>query len=544
MPMHLRVQRGSNAGAVFPLRPGGNSIGRSAENAIVLPDDKASATHARVDVEDGSCTLTDLDSTNGTLLNDEPLAEPTRLRPGDAIQIGNTTLLYGEGEMAAERPTTSIRIVLSADDTSPQLPVAWSPEETTQILPPTAQGIEASDLRRLYGILAALYRVTSVVSRSTTLDELLANVLDVVFDILPADHGSVLFVGGEGGGLQPMAGRCRSSRDQTIRVSETIVHDVITGGRGVLTRDATSDERFRRGDSVQRFGIRSAMCVPIRTPRRLFGVIYLDTRSVDRQLSERDLELLTAVGSEVGLAVDNFGLIRANLEAERLAAIGQAIAGLSHYIRNILQSMEAARFLIPVAIEDRDAASLAESWQAFDRNIKLISDLTSNMLSYSKHAAPAYEPCQPNAVAREVAGLVAPRAAERGATLEAHLDEAMPTVLLDAGAVHVALLNLLNNAIDATGRGAVRLESCWSPADRCLELRVSDEGPGIPPELHERVFQAFFTTKGSKGTGLGLAVSRKLIEEIGGRITVRSQPGQGATFTISLPAAPAGEGKG
>jgi len=174
MPLHLRVQRGSNAGAVFPLRPGANTIGRTAENAIVLPDDKVSSLHARVDVNGSVCTLSDLDSTNGTLLDDVLLTQPARLRPGASIQMGNTTLVYDEGEMAADRPTTSIRIIVE-DDTRPQFPVAWTPEETTQLLPPTALGIEAGELRRLYGVLTALYRVTSVINRSTTLDELLAS---------------------------------------------------------------------------------------------------------------------------------------------------------------------------------------------------------------------------------------------------------------------------------------------------------------------------------------------------------------------------------
>lgn len=539
MPMHLRVQRGANAGAVFPLRPGPNTIGRSGENAIVLPDDKVSSRHARVDVDSTVCTVVDLGSTNGTLANGVVLDQPVQLQAGDLIHMGNTELVYDEGAVATEHATTNIRIVVDNDDTWPQLPVAWSPDETTQILPATAHGLEAGELRRLYGILSALYRVTGAVSRSTTLDELLANVLDVVFDIVPADHGSVLLVGGDGAELQPVVGRRRDAREQMIRVSETIVRVVTQGARGVLTRDAASDERFRRCDSIQRFGIHSALCVPIRTPRRLFGVIYLDTRSVTRQFTERDLELLTTVGSELGLAVENFRLIQANVEAERLAAIGQAVAGLSHYIRNILQGMEASRFLIPSAIEENDKAGFVEAWEAFDRNIQLISELVLNMLSYSKKAGPSYEPCDPNSVARQVADLVTRRAAERGDSLELRLDEAMPTLLLDRGAVHCALLNLLTNAIDATAQGTICIATRWVPESGRVEIAVNDTGPGVPPELHGRIFDAFFTTKGSKGTGLGLAVSKKVIEELSGRITVASAPGHGATFTLAVPAEPA-----
>ncbi|HPD16549.1 MAG TPA: ATP-binding protein [Planctomycetota bacterium] len=539
MAMHLRVRRGASAGAVFALRPGTNIIGRSRDCAVALSDDKVSTSHARIEVAGEAATLIDLGSTNGTLLNEAAVTAPTQLRPGDAIQVGNTTLVYGDRDHQADQhPTTQVRIIVADDKTVLQRPVAWSPEATTQVLPATGQNLEAGELRRLYGILSALYRVTSVVGRSVTLEGLFANVLDVLFDILPADHGSVLLVEPDARALKPVAGQRRNTREQTIRVSETIARDVIATGRGVLTRDAAEDERFRRVASIHLYGIRSALCVPIRSPRQTFGVIYLDTHSVDRSFTERDLELLTAVGSDLGLAVENFQLIRKNLEAERLAAIGQAVAGLSHYIKNILQSMEAARYLIPSAIANQDLAEIGEIWGALDHNIQLISELAINMLSYSRRAGPQYAPCEPNRVVREVATLVAQRAAAQNVALTLALDDAMPTALLDAGALHCALLNLLTNAIDATPGGSVTVTSRWVPAARRIEIAVADNGPGIPPALREKIFEAFYTTKGSKGSGLGLAVSRKVIGELGGRIAVESEAGRGAIFTVALPIEP------
>jgi len=539
MELSLRVRRGADAGAVFELRPGAHTLGRGADNAIVLADDKVSTAHARLDVDEAGATVTDLNSTNGTFVNEQAVAAPTRVRPGDAIQVGNTVLLLGDGGPAvSESVTTSVRVVLEDDDTILQVPLAWSPEETTQLLPPSAQGIEAGELRRLYGVLSAVYRVSTVVGRSTTPEGIFSNVLDVVFDILPADHGSVLLAEYEGKALHPVAGRRRDVREQTIRVSETIVRNVLASGRGVLTRDATHDERFRRVVSIHAYGIRSAICVPIRTPRQVYGVMYLDTHSVDRQFTQHDLELLTSVGGEVGLALENLRLIQQNLQAERLVAIGKAVAGLSHYIKNILQGMEAARFLIPLALKENRLADLREAWTALDRNIELIVGLSLNMLSYSKRAGAQYALHNVNEVVEQAAGLVAQRAKEHGAELQVTLDPAIPEALIDRGALHCSLLNLLTNAIDATARGAIRVISRWLPDTRRFEVTVSDDGPGIPRELHEGIFQAFFTTKGSKGTGLGLAVSRKLIEELGGRLTVESEPGHGATFTISLPIRP------
>ncbi len=537
MPMHLRVQRGMRTGEVFALRPGPNAIGRSTDHAIVLDDDKVSAAHARIDVRDSEALLTDLGSTNGTHVNGEPISGAVVLRPEDVVRVGNTVLVYGDGALPEGEPRRKVRVVFEVDESRPVIPVAWAHEET-ELLARATPDIEADELRHLYDVLAALYRITGLVSRPTTLDELLAGVLEVIFQLLPADRASILFAEGPDGDLVPRAARCADAADHTVAVSETICHEVVAHGRGVLTRDATEDERFRTGDSIQLFGIRSAMCVPIRTPRRSLGLIYLDTRSPDRHFTERDLDLLNAVGSEVGLAVENLRLVEQALQAERLAATGQAVAGLSHYIKNVLQSIEAARFLIDAAIADDDKPALTDAWGALDHHIELIAELVLNMLSYSREPELAFQPCSPNDLARQMADLVTARAARGATTIEVDLDPAMPNALLDPAAIHRALLNLLHNAIDATGAGTVRLTTRFEPQARRVRFAVADEGPGIPESQRDAIFQPFYTTKGARGTGLGLAVTRKLVEQLGGTIEVHSAPGRGATFAIDLPAGP------
>jgi signal transduction histidine kinase len=206
--------------------------------------------------------------------------------------------------------------------------------------------------------------------------------------------------------------------------------------------------------------------------------------------------------------------------------------------------MDAARYLVQAAIEDGDRSGLSEAWDALDSNTELISELVLNMLSYSRQAEPVYERVEPNMLATQVVDLIAPRAQERGARVELELDEAVPDAELDRGAIHRALLNLLTNAIDAGGDGSVRLATRWEPETERIVFRVADGGPGIPEQERDAIFEAFYTTKGSQGTGLGLAVSRKLVEDLGGSIEVESELGQGATFTISLPVRPrSGEGE-
>ena len=529
----LRVVRGPDSGAIHPLHPGENTIGRDGSNDVVLSDEKVSAHHARIAVRDDGCTIRDLGSTNGTFLGHAPVSRPTALTPGALIHLGKTTLVFEDDTSCGQPPSPVVELV-PGGEAEPPFPMAWSPEETTVVLPPTARGIKAEELRRLYGILSALYRVTSVVGRAGSIEELFGSVLEVIFDILPADRGSVLLAGE--GKPRPVAARSRRPQDGPLQVSATVVRTVLASGRGLLVSDAADDERLRSGDSVVRYGIRSVLCVPVRTERELFGVIYLDTLSPGRRFEEADLELLRAVGNEVGLAVENFRLRQENLQAERLAAVGKAMAGISHYVRNILQGVEGARDLVPQAIKERNIEEIAELWQDLDSRLELLSELVLNMLSYSRTAPLERISFCPNTATRQVVEVLSPRAQRLGGTIRLSLDPEVQPLLLDKAALQRALVNIVNNAIEAAPGGQVDVATRWDVEGRRFVVTVSDQGPGIPAELREKAFEPFFTTKGARGTGLGLAVSRKLVEEMGGHIWIESAPGTGTTVAIALPA--------
>jgi signal transduction histidine kinase len=128
-----------------------------------------------------------------------------------------------------------------------------------------------------------------------------------------------------------------------------------------------------------------------------------------------------------------------------------------------------------------------------------------------------------------------PPADQRGVAILADLGD-MPAIAADADGLHQAVLNLLSNALDAVPdqTGAVTIGSSYNGMDRTVQISIVDNGPGIGYDVQKRIFEPFFSTKGQKGTGLGLAVTRKIVLEHGGDITVKSTPGHGATFTITL----------
>ena len=229
------------------------------------------------------------------------------------------------------------------------------------------------------------------------------------------------------------------------------------------------------------------------------------------------------------------------VNSERLAAIGQTVAGLSHGIKNILHGLKGGSYLVDIGIKRGDTERLKNGWQMIKRNIDRTSDLVLDLLSYSKEREPEYELCRPNEIAADVCDLLAESAEEHGVELRKSFDPSIGEVLMDQHTIHSALLNLTSNAIDAclfdedTSKGwRVSLKTSRE-AGNLIRFDVTDNGAGMSDELQKKLFTSFFSTKGHRGTGLGLMVTRKLVEEHGGTVAVDSQPGTGTTFTMHLP---------
>jgi two-component system, NtrC family, sensor kinase len=229
------------------------------------------------------------------------------------------------------------------------------------------------------------------------------------------------------------------------------------------------------------------------------------------------------------------------VQSERLAAMGQTVAGLAHGVKNVLQGFKGGSYLVDIGIEKQDTGKLKKGWAMIKRNIANTSELVLDLLSYSKHREPEFEICEPNTVIEEIALLMNERVRAHEIALKTDLDPHMGEVVMDPRILHSSLLNLVTNALDAcifdadtAKRFCVSIESRREPGG-WSQFRVRDNGIGMPPEVKAKLFSSFFSTKGHRGTGLGLLVTRKLIEEHGGEIEVESQAGKGTTFTVRLP---------
>ena len=235
------------------------------------------------------------------------------------------------------------------------------------------------------------------------------------------------------------------------------------------------------------------------------------------------------------------------LEAERLAAVGQTVATLAHAIKNIIGGLKGGIFVFEKGMELDKQEYLTQGWGMVKGNVEKIKNLALDLLNYAKQREPDYKRVNPNQIAGDLYRLMLQQSREWGINLVLDLDETLPEIYLDPEGIHACLLNLVSNAFDA----CIDVEHAGGPKEVVIRTKraegggveycVIDTGCGMDEDVKDKIFRSFFSTKGTRGTGLGLMVTRKVVREHGGDLEVESEKGKGARFAIKLPAHPGTE---
>ncbi len=591
----LTVIQGPDKGRKFELpdhEP--QLIGRSSES-LPLSDNTVSRRHAELTPDDGMWYVRDLHSQNGTYVNGVRISERMRLKNGDQVRTGSTLFAFGQTE---EDPNADLVRVLSVDlsDSDIERTLA-SNEDSVLLAEPEPRAAAPEHLRVLYRLTSL---TTETLERQELMKRVLELTFNEfkpergfillcgqsVDDIRPA--------------VVKYKRPPKDKDEAQIGLSRTILQYALKQGQGVLSSNAMADPRFAAGDSVQRLHIRSAICSPIRFRDRTFGAIYIDSSIANYTFTAEQLALMNAIGQYTGLAMANAELYHQKLQAERLAVMGETVATLSHAIKNILQGLRGGADVCEMGLKKDDMRTAKSGWDILKRNLDRIVSLTLNMLAFSRQRAVEPELTKLGPIIEECASLLEGQCTTRGVAMIVDVDSEMPPIPIDAPLIHQALMNLLTNAIEAceSGRGAITVKAAYhppapavapglvagsvkpgAPANRpgakapapakatskpqapatslakpaalpslsslqpapisaggSVEVLVIDNGQGIPKERLNRLFEPFQTTKGTRGTGLGLAVTKRIVSEHGGRIHVDSKLGQGSTFRIVLPA--------
>jgi signal transduction histidine kinase/pSer/pThr/pTyr-binding forkhead associated (FHA) protein len=563
----LFVIQGRDQGTRFRLDDAVVTIGRGATNVVQLHDTEISREHADIRRQGDVVIVRDLNSSNGTFVNGRPVKEQ-ELASGDQLQLGRTLLLFtGVTEGHVEDLADKVNIVSrQSDDDGSRIVHAMHQSEGSEILSPPTDETSEPWLARARSNLQIMYRTALAVSHTLDIDQLLARIMEMIFEWVDADRGCIMLKDLDTGELVPKVRRHRRgiAGDERITISQTILDYVVDRNEGVLTSNARDDDRWDAAKSILRLGVREAICVPMQGRYGVVGVIYIDTSITPQRMlqqgsankfTQEHLKLMIAIGHQAALAVEDTSYYKAMVQAERLAAVGQTIASLSHHIKNILQGVRGGSYLIEMGMKDHakavsdgdidvDAAKKAitimrKGWNIVEKNQERISTLVMDMLTFSKEREPVAEPSNLNETSADVVELMKARAGEERVELVWLPAPTMPTLMFDPESMHRAILNVVTNAIDACHDrhdGRVEVSTQYSHDERMARVQVVDNGSGIEKEDLEKIFGVFVSRKGGRGTGLGLPVSQKILQEHGGRIRVESQIGQGSRFTLEFPA--------
>jgi len=568
----LLVLQGPDKGRRFELPDQAALIGRESR-ALPLSDQTTSRRHAELRPEGADWILRDLGSSNGTYVNGQRVERQVTLKMGDQIRVGRSLLVVGI-QPGLSRTTAGHVTLMGAEAGMDSSIINTMPsnEDSMVLAVPEPAAMAMSNLK-------VLYRLSAALGSAFKIDQVLEVVMDLVFEHVKADRGILMLIGKDRQ-IEPKVVRVRDENlakknpadpfgrrvptspepragaldnpepePEKVTASRTIINHVIESGSGVLSSNAMTDPRFSKGKSVHNLGIRSALCVPIKsrkfdvrpddptTADEVIGVIYIDSSVRNYTYSTDQLRLLTAIGLQAGMAIQNAKLYQAGLEAERLAAIGETTAALSHSIKNILQALRGGTDVVEMGIRRQDFNQLGKGWRVVEKNLDRIFNLTMNLLAYSRPRTPKLEMTQPRKIINECLELIAPLANDKAVMAVADVDKDVPPIPLDPDGMHQVLMNLLTNAMDAVAKdeGVIRVTCRYDAGEKAAIIEVIDNGPGIAPSMQPHLFEIFHSTKGNRGTGLGLAVAKKVIDEHGGAIEAHSKPGEGTVFTLRLP---------
>ncbi|GEM_PF-511132 len=312
---------------------------------------------------------------------------------------------------------------------------------------------------------------------------------------------------------------------------------VAEAGRTLALPDATRDARYDPLPTTRERAFFAYLCSPLKLHGQVIGVMTARKDHV-HHFTPDEVTVFETICQQVAIEIEKTRMRQARIEAEKLAAVALSLSGVAHYIKNVLMTMRGGEYLIDAGLKRESLDQLRQGWKVLKKANRKISALVENMLNYYRVAELHMRPVDLNALLLEVLENLEERAIDHQTTLLPDLDLRLGEIEIDPDRIHDALINLVTNALDAIppGRpGVVRVQTRLEPERSEVRIEVHDNGCGVAPEHQGRLFHLFFSTKGSQGTGIGLAATRKLILDHGGDIDFETRPGEGTTFTLRLP---------
>ena len=572
--MALRILNGDLQGQVFRVDHE-LIVGRSTACALFIPDRRISREHARFFVEDDRFFVEDLKSHNGTHVNGQRVSR-AELFGGDLVRLGTSQFAI---EAVAAQDSAVVRVV---SDTQPLQPRVVKPVEQSTRSALTLGTMGAGDFFNSIGVgdtdrfasmerieslrqktrsFAILYEVSKTLQRYTDLRETLPVLMDLVLQVVGGHRGAVVLFDADGN-LVPKTVRYadkEAAPDEmpAMTMSKTVADWVLKERCGVITADAATDMRFSASESVVLNNIRSLLVVPVLVGNRPLGLIEIENSQSINGFDENDLDLTSIVASMIGIALDHLEMSQARERAiaqlqaaqeqliatqerlvvsERMGMLGRLASGIAHEVKNHLSPFMLADMIASKYKDDEEIQESAELMlEAQQRILGLVDEI--RLFAGGAQSGGHSDLCDLCSIITGVLRFVRCDRAVKAADIRFEPVE-RPIVLADAHRIRQVLINLIRNAADALPPHGGRIEIRVGTVDGHAIIDVADNGRGIPADIAGRVFEPFFSTKGDKGLGLGLDISRQIAIAHGGTLSFESTEGVGTVFRLTLPPTP------
>ena len=570
-------------------------VGRAPDNDLCLLDPSISRYHALITRYRHGYILQDLHSSNGTKLRQAALP-PDMLQgllPGDLIEFGNTQLRYDTDAAAAPRigqhalpfpgkeearhyGQTKVMPLCQLEGAEPAMILA-SLDATQALQHLNVHDEESSDLKMqaMARRLQAMCQISIAVSTIIDLNSLLQKIVDCIYGIFTGcDRVFILLQSPHSEMLAPVAIKIGDEQPHmagALRLSETVVQQVLRSKRAVLSQDTTSDDRFKDQESIIDFSIRSVMCAPLLVDDAVIGLVQVDAIGGPQTFTESDLHLLSGLIAQVATAVKQAQLLKqladantalmredarrrlaetasskAQAEAEKArlanAAKSEFLANMSHELRTPLHAiLNYAQF----GLAKLDRAPLDKLHKYFDQ-IEQQGDhllhLVNNLLDLAKLEAGKitlnYKMVDLGRLLQQIGEECQSLSEARRLSIAYDLPSVSREVLADETKIQQVARNLLSNAIKFTPEGG-SITMVLRHDMQGVIVTIVDQGPGVPEAELETIFDKFvqssLTKTGAGGTGLGLAICQEIVTSHHGRIWAENHPDGGSQFTFVIP---------
>jgi signal transduction histidine kinase len=456
------------------------TLGRQSLCDVVLSDSMISRNHLRLENHEGRWFAEDLGSTHGSFYKEQPLGR-MEWDPGSPLRLADGAYTL---------------TLLSQIQTTSELH------------------------------LQAILETAQLMAQDVDLEDLLEQTLDRLLDISGTDRGFIMLL--EEGELQIKAQRNLGKEPEgAIQLSMSSVHSVFENGDPIWILNVADDEKLSSQQSILRLELKTILCLPLTLQGRRIGVVYLDSR---RPITEPvSQESFQAIVSLCAIAIERTRMSEQNLRSEVLATVGQVASSIVHDFKNGLFVLRGHAELLELASSDPRVKHHAEKIR--DSVVRLTT-LSHDILEYAKVQEPKRSAVELKSYLEGIIEPYMPRAAESGGYLAVEGDAVQ--IQLDPERFTRVVENLVANALDALDKPQGSVILSIRRVTGGAQVKVTDNGKGIPKKVLKRIFEPFFSFGKKKGTGLGMATVRKIIEEHGGTLEVLSEEGKGTEVILTL----------